>query len=128
MRITLCGSTHFKDLYIQANLELSKLGHAVYSIALAKEDQTQASPEDEIIKENLDLVHLDKILNSDAIVVLGQVDGKPYIGKSTRREIVWAQMHGKEVFFGMEELSDALMCGSRYRPVIIEGPLGKTGL
>lgn len=102
MRITLCGSTRFKDLYIQANTELSKLGHVVYSIAWAKEDQTQSSPEDLIIKENLDLVHLAKILNSDCIIVLGQVDGKPYIGSSTRREIVWAQMHGKTVCYSLE--------------------------
>jgi hypothetical protein len=131
VRITLCGSTRFKDLYVQANLELSKQGHSVYSIAWAKEDQTQSSFKDEIIKENLDLVHLDKILNSDLIIVLGQVNDAPaeaagttkmipYIGRSTRREIVWAQMHRKEVFFGLEEFYNASGFHTEYCPTVID--------
>lgn len=107
MRITLCGSTRFKEEYVKANTELSKLGHVIYTIAWAKEDHSGPCPhDDEIAKENLDLVHLDKILNSDCIIVLGKVDGKPYIGKSTRREIVWAQMHNKAVHWGIESLTE----------------------
>lgn len=107
MRITLCGSTRFKEEYQEANTLLSQAGHIVYSIAWAKENESAAAPGvkmDEVTKENLDLVHLGKILNSDAILVVGRgEDGKPYIGSSTRREIVWAQMNDKQVFFGLNE-------------------------
>lgn len=105
MRITLCGSTRFKQEYAEANTRLSQAGHVVYSIAWAKEDESAATPGikmDATMKENLDLVHLAKILNSDAILVVGKVDGSPYIGASTRREIVWAQMHDKRIYFGLE--------------------------
>ncbi len=47
-------------------------------------------------KVTLDLVHLDKILNSDAVVVIN-VGG--YIGFSTKREIEWARMKEKAVFW-----------------------------
>lgn len=110
MRITLCGSTRFKKEYQEANTRLSMAGHVVYTIAWAKEDESAATPGekmDPIIKENLDLVHLAKILNSDAVVLVGEVDGKPYIGASTRREIVWAQMNGKSVYFGLTDFFGA---------------------
>lgn len=105
MRITLCGSTRFKQEYQEANTRLSRAGHVVYTISWAKEDESAANPKmDRVTKENLDLVHLAKILNSDAIVVVGRDEnGQPYIGESTRREIVWAQMHGKSVYFGVEQ-------------------------
>lgn len=106
MKITLCGSTRFKDLYQEANTRLSQAGHIVYTIAWAKEDESAASPGvkmDKETKENLDLVHLGKILNSDAIVVVGNgEDGRPYIGESTRREIVWARMNGKDIYYGLD--------------------------
>lgn len=99
MKITLCGSTRFKKEYQEANIRLTIAGHVVYTVAsMMHADGDNITP---IQKENLDLVHLAKILNSDAIVVVGEVDGKPYIGESTRREIVWAQMHGKTVYAGL---------------------------
>lgn len=108
MRITLCGSTRFKREYQEANTRLSQAGHIVYTIAWAKEDESAATPGtkmDPITKENLDLVHLGKILNSDAILVIGKkVDGTPYIGESTRREIAWAQMYGKSVYYHLEQI------------------------
>ena len=105
MKITLCGSTRFKKEYQEANTQLSLAGHIVYTVAWAKEDESAATPGekmDPIVKENLDLVHLGKILNSDAILIVS--DGSNYIGASTRREIVWAQMNKKMVFFSMEDL------------------------
>lgn len=112
MRVTLCGSTRFKKEYQEANTELSKRGHIVYTIAWAKEDESASTPGeqmDPITKENLDLVHLAKILNSDAILVVGQTeDGSPYIGSSTRREILWAHMHNKRVICGIEEFLDLI--------------------
>src|SRR4029450_7888265 len=110
MKITLCGSTRFKKEYQEANTKLSQAGHVVYTIAWAKEDESAATPGvkmDQITKENLDLVHLAKILNSDMIIVVGQVEGKPYIGESTRREIAWARMNSKAIFFGVENFLSA---------------------
>ncbi len=101
MKITLCGSTRFKKEYQEANTRLSLAGHVVYTVAWAKEDEPVKM--DRITKENLDLVHLAKILNSDGIVVVGTgEDDKAYIGESTRREIVWAQMNNKMVFWGLD--------------------------
>lgn len=105
MRITLCGSTRFKKEYQEANTRLSQAGHIVYTIAWAKEDESAATPDEKMdptIKENLDLVHLSKILNSDAIVIVS--DGSNYVGSSTRREIVWAQMHQKAVYWSASQL------------------------
>ena len=47
-------------------------------------------------KITLDLVHLAKILNSDAIVVL---DVNGYIGKSAAKQIEWAEIMGKEIYY-----------------------------
>jgi hypothetical protein len=107
MKITLCGSTRFKKEYQEANTRLSQAGHIVYTIAWAKEDESAATPGqamDPITKETLDLVHLGKILNSDSILIVH--DGSRYIGDSTRREILWAQMHGKGIFWYVEEILD----------------------
>jgi hypothetical protein len=107
MRITLCGSTRFKKEYQEANTRLSQAGHIVYTIAWAKEDESAATPGekmDEMTKENLDLVHLGKILNSDAVLLVH--DGSRYVGASTRREIVWAQMHHKPVFYDLADILD----------------------
>lgn len=94
MNITLCGSARFKDLFIQVNEQLSKHGHVVYSMAsfMAREQQELEADE----KETLDLVHLAKILNSDAVVWV--TDESDYIGDSTRRELKWAKMLGKDIY------------------------------
>jgi hypothetical protein len=47
-------------------------------------------------KTLLDLVHLDKISNSEAIVV---IDVDEYYGESTKREIAWARLRSKRVFW-----------------------------
>lgn len=108
MKITLCGSTRFKKEYQEANTALSAAGHVVYTIAWAKEDESAATPGvkmDQVTKENLDLVHLAKILNSDAVMIVGKnADGTPYVGESTRRELVWAQMNSKGIYTSIEDL------------------------
>jgi hypothetical protein len=101
MRITLCGSTRFEPLFHKWSSDLALAGHTVYSLSMfgreasdsGKDGKPVVSERDKII---LDLVHLDKILNSDAIVVINQ-DG--YVGFSTSREIIWARMQGKTVYW-----------------------------
>jgi hypothetical protein len=96
MKITLCGSTRFHERFRELNGLLTKHGHVVYSVALAEKAGDPLTAEDKIV---LDLVHLRKISESDAIVVIGaQEDGTFYIGESTSREIMWALMNGKDVF------------------------------
>lgn len=118
--ICLCGSTRFLDDFATANIELTKRGLSVISISFAmpKEpvtitpatrpiDLQPSEAEAPGLKEYLDLVHLNKILRSDAVFVVG--DG--YIGRSTAREILWAAMQGKaaiwQTAFGPDEWDEA---------------------
>lgn len=101
MRITLCGSTRFKSTFEEWNHKLALKGHTVYSLSLfARQESDVGKDGVPIISEEekitLDLVHLDKILNSDAILVI-DVDG--YIGFSTTREIEWARIQDKDVYW-----------------------------
>lgn len=101
MRITLCGSTRFKDDFNKWNHKLAISGHTVYSLSLFGREATDIGKEgNDIVSENekvtLDLVHLDKILNSDAILVINK---NGYTGFSTKREIQWARIKGKKEFY-----------------------------
>ncbi len=101
MRITLCGSTRFKAQFEEWNHKLALAGHTVYSLSLFARQESDTGKDSlhtitEAQKITLDLVHLDKILNSDAIVVI-DVDG--YTGFSTKREIEWARMQKKRVYW-----------------------------
>ena len=97
MRITLCGSAKFEKEFLEWTEKLTLVGHTVYGLAVypsAKKGNKDWY--DENTKIMLDLVHLDKILNSDIIVVLN-VGG--YIGFSTDREIKWARIQRKSVYY-----------------------------
>lgn len=116
MKITLCGSTRFKKEFQIAEAQLSLNGHAVYSCALWGHADDPLTDEDKLV---LDAVHMVKIENSDAILVLN-VGG--YIGESTRREVFFAHGLGKKVFFvdptdkSAIALSDPLDFRSVFRP------------
>lgn len=114
MRITLCGSTRFQAAFHEWNHKLAINGHTVYSLSLFGREEKDVGKEGNVTiseeeKITLDLVHLDKILNSDAIVVIN-IDG--YIGFSTKREIEWARMQSKEVFYleGLLHPAKYLVC------------------
>ena len=70
--ITLCGSTRFKDAFLEAQKRLTLEG----------------------TKEMLDDMHKRKIDMADAIYVVN-VGG--YVGESTRSEIEYARRNGKRV-------------------------------
>lgn len=101
MKLCLIGSTRFMDEYRKVNKELTLMGHIVYTVAtisssLAGETvkaEAQGVTDDE--KITLDLVHLLKIMHSDACVLI--TDAAGYVGFSTKREIQWAMMIGKQV-------------------------------
>lgn len=97
MRIALCGSAKFEKEFLEWTEKLTLNGHTVYGLAVYP-SQKEGNKDwyDEDTKIMLDLVHLDKILNSDAVVVIN-VGG--YIGFSTKREITWANMHKKAILY-----------------------------
>lgn len=119
MRITLCGSTRFEALFHAWNHKLACSGHTVYSLSLfGREEKDVGKDGNKTITEEekivLDLIHLDKILNSDAIVVINQ-DG--YVGFSTSREIKWARIQGKKVYW-MNENTNEPWAGSLLEKVL----------
>ena len=91
--ITLCGSTRFKDQFLEVQKRLTLEGNVVISVGLFGH-----SGDEEVwkpgIKDMLDRMHLSKIDMADEIFVIN-VDG--YIGESTKREIAYAIAHGKAV-------------------------------
>ena len=91
--ITLCGSTRFKDAFLEAQKRLTLEGNIVVSVGLFGH-----SGDEEVwkpgIKDMLDRMPLSKIDMADEIFVIN-VDG--YIGESTKREISYALAHGKIV-------------------------------
>ena len=92
--VTLCGSTRFKEAFIEANFALTMTGHVVLSVGwFSHADASKYAPTPEE-KKALDLLHFWKIEQSDAIFVLN-VAG--YIGESTRNEIDYALAKGKAV-------------------------------
>ena len=96
--ITLCGSTRFKDAFLETQKRLTLEGNIVISVGLFGH-----SGDEEVwdpgTKEMLDDMHERKIDMADEIFVIN-VGG--YIGESTRSEIEYAQMTGKPVRY-MEE-------------------------
>ncbi len=91
--VTLCGSTRFKDAFLEAQKRLTLEGNIVISVGLFGH-----SGDDEVwtegTKEMLDDMHKRKIDMSDGIYVIN-VGG--YIGSSTRSEIEYAKKTGKDV-------------------------------
>ena len=88
--ITLCGSTRFKDQFLQAQKRLTLEGNIVISVGLFGH-----SGDDEVWTEGtkmmLDDMHKRKIDMADEIFVIN-VGG--YIGESTRGEIAYAESKG----------------------------------
>ena len=91
--ITLCGSTRFKDEFLEAQKRLTLEGNIVISVGLFGH-----SGDDEVwtegTKEMLDDMHKRKIDMADEIFVIN-VGG--YIGSSTRSEIEYALANGKKI-------------------------------
>ena len=91
--VTLCGSTRFKDTFMEVQKRLTLQGCIVISVGLfghAGDEEVWT----EGTKEMLDDMHKRKIDMADEIFVIN-VDG--YIGSSTRSEIEYARKTGKPV-------------------------------
>src|SRR5262249_2515860 len=95
-RLTLCGSTRFRDAFDFWNTHLTLAGNAVYSVAVDAHSEARDALPTEHEKKLLDEVHLMKITNTDGIFVL---DNDGYIGASTAREIEFAKVNGKDIYY-----------------------------
>ena len=91
--IKLCGSTRFKDVFLETQKRLTLEGNIVISVGLFGHsgDEEVWTPG---TKEMLDDMHKRKIDMADEIFVIN-VDG--YIGESTRSEIEYARNAGKKI-------------------------------
>ena len=92
--ICLCGSTKFKQEFIEANFHETMKGHIVLSVGWfshADGDIYTPTPDEKIA---LDELHKRKIDLADEVFVIN-IDG--YIGESTRSEIEYAKAQGKPI-------------------------------
>ena len=98
--ITLCGSTRFKDQFMEMQKKLTLEGNIVISVGLfghSGDSEVWENMDEGTLtktKEMLDDIHKRKIDMSDEIFVIN-VGG--YIGDSTRSEIAYAIKYGKKV-------------------------------
>ena len=100
--ITLCGSTRFKDEFMETQKRLTLEGNIVISVGLfghSGDNEVWENMDEGTLtktKEMLDDMHKRKIDMADEIFVIN-VGG--YIGSSTRSEIDYAVATGKPVYY-----------------------------
>lgn len=98
--VTLCGSTKFKDQFMQVQKKLTLKGYIVISVGLfghSGDNEVWENMDEGTLtktKEMLDDMHKRKIDMADEIFVIN-VNG--YIGESTKSEIQYALNKGKKV-------------------------------
>lgn len=106
--ITLCGSTRFKDEFMEAQKRLTLEGNIVISVGLfghSGDNEVWENMDEGTLtrtKEMLDDMHKRKIDMADEIYVIN-VGG--YIGTSTKSEIEYAKATGKTVRY-LEETEE----------------------
>ena len=98
--ITLCGSTRFKDEFLEAQKRLTLAGNIVISVGLFGHSGDVEVWEDmdegtlTATKQMLDDMHKRKIDMADEVFV---IDVGGYIGESTASEIAYANRAGKPI-------------------------------
>ena len=104
--ITLCGSTRFKDAFMEVQKQLTLAGNIVISVGLfghaGDKEVWEGMSEDSMTQTKLmlDDMHKRKIDMADEIFVIN-VGG--YIGDSTRSEIEYARSTNKPIRY-LEEM------------------------
>ena len=100
--ITLCGSTRFKDEFMEAQKKLTLEGNIVISVGLfghSGDEKVWDGMDEGTLSETkkmLDDMHKRKIDMADEIFVINKGG---YIGESTRSEIAYAKEHGKKISY-----------------------------
>ena len=92
--VCLCGSTKFRDLFIEFNRLLTLEGNIVLTVGFF--GHAEEVPPTDAQKLALDELHLRKIDLADEVFFLNP-DG--YIGDSGRRELAYAIATNKQVVF-----------------------------
>lgn len=99
--ICLCGSTKFKDQFINLNSAFTMKGHIVLSVGFfLHSDQRQTTVQE---KDKLDDLHKRKIDLADIVYFINK-DG--YIGDSTKSELKYALDKNKIIVFDEPDLGD----------------------
>jgi hypothetical protein len=133
MKITICASLKFHDEILELEKKLEQLGHTVYMPVKAEGVDYWAKDGSARVeaKRNLGLIgkHMDKIKNSDAILVANYTkrDVKNYVGANTFSEIVFAHYISKKIYFlnptpDQEYIADEI---ESVNPTVIDGDLEK---
>lgn len=108
--VTLCGSAKFEKEFQKINEILTLRNYVVLSLGIFSKNLS--NEKQEIIlkryKERLDNIHKKKIDMADIIFVIN-VEG--YIGESTREEIDYAKLKGKEILYYTEFDFKCKTCG-----------------
>lgn len=100
--VTLCGSTRFKEAFMDAQKKLTLEGYIVISVGMfghSGDDEVWENMDEGTLtktKEMLDDMHKRKIDMADEIFVINVGD---YIGESTKSEIAYARAHDIPVRF-----------------------------
>ena len=92
--ITLCGSTKFKDKFLEVQKALTITGHIVITPGEYSKAEGEELPEEtlKMFKE----LHKQKIDMADAIFVINY---NGYIGESTKEEIEYAKSQNKIIMY-----------------------------
>lgn len=101
MKVTICGSLRFEDDIQKWHEALAFGGYTPYCmVAMPSQHNNKKEWYSTHEKMILDLIHLSKIEESDAVLVV-DVDG--YIGESTQREVWWAKIRDKAIYYASEQ-------------------------
>ena len=92
--ITVCGSYKFRKEMVEVTEKLALQGNCMLTPIELSKPNKEAYTEKEA--EMLDKMHKEKIKLADAILVVNVND---YIGNSTKTEIEYAKLLGKEVLY-----------------------------
>lgn len=95
--VTLCGSSRFFKECMEANRALTFQNWAVLMCGNWEHSYHKDAEISDIDYASVKLLHYQKILESDAIVVVS--DSTLYYGESTKTEIAFAEHRKKAVYF-----------------------------
>ncbi len=140
MKIVICGSLSFAEEINKIKKRLITMGHeaslpaAIEELPLRNSDDVAKLKNNREkylkIKPNYMRGHFDKIVNSDAILVVNlEKNGiRDYIGGNTFAEIMFAWYHNKKIFFlnplpRHEKFSYIMEEIEGIKPIVINGNL-----
>src|SRR6267142_5719814 len=119
--VCLCGSTKFKDEFLDLNMTLTLEGKIVVSVGTFMHADNLLLEAD---KRRLDLLHLRKIDLADEVLI---INVRGYIGKSTARELAYAIYRHKRVVFLEPDLGEKFQeVNSHYLGALVGSFMGST--